>query len=89
LEAILEEEARNRRIQFDHGGSFGFRLHRFEAVIPDEHMGEPYLRIAMGARSGPSLHGVIDLMRDIAAEPDMKALESRFQEPARSPRDPP
>jgi hypothetical protein len=74
LEAVLTREADRRGIQFDHGGSFGFRLHRFEAVLPDQGMGEPYLRIAMGARAGPSLYAVIELMREIAAAADIEAL---------------
>ncbi|MDZ4866702.1 MAG: hypothetical protein SGI91_05220 [Alphaproteobacteria bacterium] len=78
LESILTREADRRGIQFDHGGSFGFRFHRFEAVIPDEGMGEPYLRIAMGARPGPSLQGVVDLMRDIAAAPDLESLAAQY-----------
>ncbi|MBL8782524.1 MAG: hypothetical protein JNL06_16425, partial [Alphaproteobacteria bacterium] len=57
---------------------FGFRLHRFETVIPDKDMGEPYLRIAMGARPGPSLHGVVDLMREVAAAPDLESLAARY-----------
>lgn len=78
LESILTREADRRAIQFDHGGSFGFRLHRFETVIPDKDMGEPYLRIAMGARAGPSLHGVVDLMREVAAAPDLESLAARY-----------
>jgi hypothetical protein len=89
LEAVLLSEVARRGIQFDHGGSFGFRLHRFETVIPASEMGEPYLRIAMGARAGSSLHGVVDLMREIAAAPDLETLLSRFQEPALNPIVPP
>jgi hypothetical protein len=77
LERLLVQEATRRGIQFDHGGSFGFRFHRFEAVIPDENMGEPYLRIAMGSRLGPSLQGVIDLMREVAAAPTLESLAAR------------
>jgi len=77
LESILTREADRRAIQFDHGGSFGFRLHRFETVIPDKDMGEPYLRVAMGARPGPSLHGVVDLMREVAAASDLESLAAR------------
>lgn len=78
LESVIAQEVDRRGIQFDHGGSFGFRLHRFEAVVPDKDMGEPYLRIAMGARTGPSLQGVVDLMRDIAAAPGLETLTARL-----------
>ncbi len=78
LESILTREADRRGIQFDHGGSFGFRFHRFEAVIPGDGMGEPYLRVAMGARPGPSLQGVVDLMCEVAAAPDLESLTKRY-----------
>jgi len=78
LESILTREADRRGIQFDHGGSFGFRFHRFEAVIPSDGMGEPYLRVAMGARPGPSLQGVVDLMCEVAAAPNLVSLTKRY-----------
>lgn len=74
LERIVLYEARSRGIQFDHGGSFGFRGHRFEAVIPEGGMGTPFLRIAMGARGGASCGNVVQLLSDIAAHADFDAL---------------
>jgi hypothetical protein len=65
LETRIKEEAQRRRIRFEKGGSFGFRGHRYEAVKPED--GEPFLRVAMGARGGWSCEGVIDLMAGIAA----------------------
>src|SRR6185503_12963632 len=51
LENEITEEAKRRRLLLSPGGSFGFRGHRFEIVRPGT--GEaPFLRIAMGRRSG-------------------------------------
>jgi hypothetical protein len=65
LENRIRDEARRRRVQFDQGGSFGFRGHRYEVVRPDGQA--PFLRVAMGRRGGWSRQGVIGLMCDIAA----------------------
>jgi hypothetical protein len=68
LETQIGDEALRRGLLFDRGGSFGFRGHRYEVVEPDPARGAPFLRIAMGARGGPSLCGVIDLMVSLLGE---------------------
>lgn len=87
LERVLAYEADRRGIYFDLGGSFGFRGHRFETVIPDPAMGSPFLRVAMGSRSTPSARAVIELLGQIAALPDfahvMERYESRLKDAAR------
>lgn len=62
----LTHEASRRRLAFEQGGSFGFRGHRFEIVRPDTG-DEPFLRVALGRRSGWSCEGIVALMRDVAA----------------------
>jgi hypothetical protein len=65
LEKEIIAEAATRRILLHHGGSFGFRGHRFEIVKPET--GEPpFLRVAMGRRAGWSYEGVIAMMVEIA-----------------------
>jgi len=65
LEHEIAEEADRRRLNLAHGGSFGFRGHRFEVVKPET--GEPpFLRMAMGRRGGWSCYGVIEMMAEIA-----------------------
>jgi hypothetical protein len=66
LENEIASEARRRRLVFSHGGSFGFRGHRYEVVKPEA--GVPaFLRIALGRRGGWSCDGIIEMMSEIAA----------------------
>ena len=67
LQAILEHEASARQLAFSVGGSFGFRGHRFESIIPDLPESPSFLRVALGARSGPSLSGIIKLLNQLAS----------------------
>lgn len=67
LQTVLEQEAKARQLAFSAGGSFGFRGHRFEAILPDRPESPPFLRVALGARDGPSLSGIIGLLNELAA----------------------
>lgn len=67
LETRIGEAVAERGLLFDRGGSFGFRGHRYEVVEPTPDRGAPFLRIAMGARGGPSLNGIMELMRELLA----------------------
>jgi hypothetical protein len=65
LEREIISEAATRRLLLHHGGSFGFRGHRFEIVKPET--GEaPFLRVALGRRGGWSCEGIIAMMSEIA-----------------------
>ena len=66
LETEIASEAKRRRLVFAHGGSFGFRGHRYEVVKP-ETGAPPFLRIALGRRGGWSCDGIIGMMAEIAA----------------------
>lgn len=65
LADLITAEARERKVLFDRGGSFGFRGHRYEIVRPESQ--PPFLRVAMGRRQGWSCSGIIQLMSNIAA----------------------
>jgi hypothetical protein len=63
LKQLIKDGARQRKILFEQGGSFGFRGHRFEVVQPDDKTA-PFLRVAIGRRVGWSLEGIIALLRN-------------------------
>jgi hypothetical protein len=66
IEREIASEADRRGLLIAHGGSFGFRGHRYEVVKPET--GDlPFLRIALGRRGGWSCDGIIGMMAEIAA----------------------
>jgi len=65
LEQHLTREAERRDLQFELGGSFGFRGHRFEVVRPETGE-EPFLRVALGCRAGWSCDEIVALMTEVA-----------------------
>ncbi|MES1152532.1 MAG: hypothetical protein ABUL54_11585, partial [Dongia sp.] len=75
LEEIIAHKAKARHVRFDKGGSFGFRGHRYEAILPEAGEIMPFLRIAVGARKGWSRDGVVTLLEEIARAPSIEALE--------------
>jgi hypothetical protein len=79
LERVISFEAKRRGIFMEKGKGFGARGHRFQAVVPDPSRGTPFLRVAMGARSTPSLERAIRLLRDIAAFRNFAQLEAQYE----------
>ena len=75
LEQHLHREAERRDLQFELGGSFGFRGHRFEVVRPETGE-EPFLRVALGRRTGWSRDRIIEVMADVARAPTVTQLVS-------------
>ena len=77
LRVVLEFESTQRKLSFRSASSFGFRGHRFEMGFV---RGAKFntLRVAMGARRGPALDGVIQLFQDLAAYPDFGALRKAY-----------
>lgn len=75
LERYLKREAARRDLQFDLGGSFGFRGHRFEVVRPETGE-EPFLRVALGRRMGWSRDRIVELMTEVARAPSIAQLGS-------------
>jgi hypothetical protein len=87
LRAVIENLAFRRKLTFLSGSSFGFRAHRFEmGFIRGTKFST--LRIAMGARPGPSCDGVIALFEELADFQDMNALRAAYPAiAAKSPQD--
>ena len=73
LEQHLQREAQRRDLQFELGGSFGFRGHRFEIVRPESGE-EPFLRVALGCRSGWSRDEIVKLMTEVSRAGSVAAL---------------
>lgn len=67
LDRRIAAETERRQLVFDRGGSFGFRGHRYEVIIPEDET-PAFLRVAMGARAGWSCDGIIRLLQDISRE---------------------
>lgn len=78
LLAVLTEESRRRGLSFHAGSSFGFRGHRYEAIIPRVADRRGLFKVAMGARKGPSRAGVVALLQEVAEIPDIVALRARY-----------
>lgn len=83
LRAVLEFEAQTRRLCLLSGSSFGFRGHRFEMGFV-RGLKHSTLRVAMGARQGPSRDGVIQLFQDLARYPDFPALRKAYPQIAKN-----
>ncbi|MBF0249664.1 MAG: hypothetical protein HQL35_03430 [Alphaproteobacteria bacterium] len=77
LRQVLQTEARRRGLLFQSGSSFGFRGHRFEMGVSDEP-GEATVRLAMGARDGPSADGAIALLKEVGAHGSFAALRAAY-----------
>jgi hypothetical protein len=69
---IVEAEIERRGLRAIHGGSFGFRGHRYELIEPEQEYGVPFLRVALGFRGGPTLEGLIALFRELASRPRLE-----------------
>ncbi len=79
LERVIAYEARRRGIFLENGNGFGHRGHRFQAVIPDKPRGAPFLRLAMGARSTPSLERTSRLLRELSKFRDFAQLAAQYE----------
>lgn len=64
IAARIHAGAEKLRCRIDQGGSFGFRGHRFDVVLPEDGT-PPFLRVAMGARTGPGRDAVIALLQGL------------------------
>jgi hypothetical protein len=78
LLAIVAHEARQRKLCLQMGSSFGFRGHRFEVILPRLSDKRGLFKVAMGARSGPSRDGVIELFLELAALRNAGELRERW-----------
>jgi hypothetical protein len=71
LESLVVELAARRGLALERGGSFGFRGHRCEAIALDGAARNGIFKVALGARSGPSVDGIIALLAEIATFPSI------------------
>ncbi len=84
LLGVIAREILRRNLVFELGSSFGFRHHRCEILVPEGPYTHPdgsersFLKVAMGARYGPSLEGAIELFRELAAFPCFQALRESY-----------
>jgi len=79
LKHVLFKEARLRGLSFRPGSSFGFRAHRVETSIQNEH-GTQVIRVAMGCRMGPSVEGTIQLLNDISRMKSFATVRDKYPE---------
>ncbi len=87
LTAVLEREARRRRLPFVRGASFGFVGHRHEFIIPLLKENRALFKIAMG--SGPGREAIAEVLAEVLAFPSFAALQAAWPglEPAPPPTD--
>ncbi len=78
LLSVVDYEARRRGLSLTPGGSFGFRNHRFEVILPRLSDKGGLFKVAMGARNGPSRNGVIELLNELAGYSDFAALHAGY-----------
>ena len=69
---LLDAEIGRRELRATHGGSFGFRGHRYELIEPKQDDGLPFLRVALGFREGRTLDGLIALFGELASGPRLE-----------------
>jgi hypothetical protein len=69
---IVEAEIGRRGLRATHGGSFGFRGHRYELIEPEHKDGVPFLRVALGFRKGRTFEGLIALFGELASRPRLE-----------------
>lgn len=83
LVEIILRESKSRNLGLVEGMSFGFRGHRFEIIRPKDVLspkGEQkgLLKVAMGRRDGPGKNGVIQLLVELARQPDWAAMANTY-----------
>jgi hypothetical protein len=78
LEALVIDACAAREVAIERGGSFGFRGHRCEAIVLEGSTRRGVFKVALGARSGPSLEGIIGVMSEIASHPTVADARAAF-----------
>ncbi len=73
LERLVVDVAAARGLALERGGSFGFRGHRCEAIVLEGAARNGVFKVALGARSGPSLEGLVTLLAEIGTYPTVEA----------------
>lgn len=78
LLGVIRAETERRGVDLQFGASFGFRSHRHETIVPRRRDLRCLLKVALGARGGPAMDGVIDLFRDLHTLGSMDAVRRHF-----------
>lgn len=78
LLGVIRAETDRRGVDLQFGASFGFRSHRHETIVPRKRDLRCLLKVALGARGGPAMDGVINLFRDLHALGSMDAVRRHF-----------
>ncbi|MFI9847932.1 hypothetical protein ACIHFD_63740 [Nonomuraea sp. NPDC051941] len=86
---VLRHAAAIRGIRLVHGASFGFRSHRFDAVIPRVSRPRGLLKFAAGSRRGPFLDAAADILAEIGRVAGMDALRALYPDVKEIPLLPP
>ncbi|MEG3617025.1 hypothetical protein V5T82_01030 [Magnetovibrio sp. PR-2] len=79
LNNVLDFESHRRKLCFWPASSFGFRSHRYEMGYGRDIKFNT-LRVALGARHGPSMHEVIKLFQELARFSDFQDLRNAYPE---------
>jgi hypothetical protein len=74
LLGVVRAEVLRRRLPIAIGGSFGFRGHRCEVIVPSVVDRTGIFKVALGTRAGPGVDGLLDLFRELADHSDVTAL---------------
>lgn len=74
LLGVVRAEALRRRLPLAFGGSFGFRGHRCEVIVPSVADRAGIFKLALGTRTGPGADGLLNLFQELAAHPNLTSL---------------
>ncbi|MDJ0626710.1 MAG: hypothetical protein QNJ44_00510 [Rhodobacter sp.] len=83
LATLLDHEQRRRGLHWQMSGSFGFRTHRYETILPEELLrpGETHsgaLKIAAGCYAGARHEGIIELLLELSSYPDLQTAGQKL-----------
>jgi hypothetical protein len=79
LLGVVRWEAARRGIPLANGSSFGFRGHRYEVIVPRLSERAGLLKFAMGARHGPALDRISELLIEIAGHPSIRSINEAYR----------
>ncbi|HHX8315015.1 TPA: hypothetical protein ACVOYK_004503 [Vibrio diabolicus] len=83
LSTLLDEQQTRRDLSWQMSGSFGFRSHRFETILPEElqrrdNSHDGVLKIASGCYAGARHQGIIELLLELSHYPDLKTARIKM-----------
>ncbi len=83
LATTLDQAQEVRGLTWQMSGSFGFRTHRFETILPDEllRQGETHagaLKIAAGCYAGARHEGIVELLQELSSFSDLETARKKL-----------